>query len=147
VAAPFLAQERGIAVREVRHAGPFGRYAMGVAVRLSASGGDSAVVRGTVGTDGSARLVGWNGFEVEAPLAGTTVVVTNQDRPGVIGTIGTIFGENFLNVARVTLGQRPSDRRSVSLWNLDMPVAKHVVAALTKAPHVELVTVVTLPKG
>lgn len=147
VAAPYLAQERGIAVRETRHAGPFGRYAVGIAVKLVASGGDAAVVRGTVATDGSPRLVGWNGFEVEAPLAGTTLVVTNQDRPGVIGAIGTIFGESFLNVSRVTLGLRPADRKAVSLWTLDSPVPKHVVAAIQSAANVEQVTVVTLPRA
>ena len=46
---------------------------------------------------------------MEAELAGTLVVVRNNDVPGVIGRIGTILGEAGLNIANFALGRKPAE--------------------------------------
>ena len=53
----------------------------------------------------SPRLLSYDGIDIEAELAGTLVIIRNQDVPGVIGRIGTILGEAKLNIASFALGR------------------------------------------
>jgi D-3-phosphoglycerate dehydrogenase len=53
----------------------------------------------------SPRLLSYDGIDIEAELAGTLVVIRNQDVPGVIGRIGTVLGEAKLNIASFALGR------------------------------------------
>jgi D-3-phosphoglycerate dehydrogenase len=53
----------------------------------------------------SPRLLNYDGIDIEAELAGTLVVIRNQDVPGVIGRIGTVLGEAKLNIASFALGR------------------------------------------
>jgi D-3-phosphoglycerate dehydrogenase / 2-oxoglutarate reductase len=58
----------------------------------------------------SPRLLSYDGIDIEAELAGTLVIIRNQDVPGVIGRIGTILGEARLNIASFALGRSKPDR-------------------------------------
>ena len=51
------------------------------------------------------RLVLVDGIGVEAPLEGTMIVIRNEDRPGVIGEVGTILGRHGVNIANFALGR------------------------------------------
>ena len=62
---------------------------------------------GTIFEPASPRLVSVRGVEVEAPLAGTLLVLSNDDRPGVIGDVGTILGRHGVNIANFALGRGP----------------------------------------
>ena len=53
----------------------------------------------------SPRLLSYDGIDIEAELAGTLVIIRNQDVPGVIGRIGTVLGEQALNIASFALGR------------------------------------------
>jgi D-3-phosphoglycerate dehydrogenase len=138
VSARHVAADRGIAVRELStSATPRGKYAALVVVRAHAGGGKAHAVEGALGGDGSARLVKWDGFEIEAHLGGPTMVVTSVDTPGVIGFIGTTLGNARINVARVHLGV--SGARAVSVWNLDQPLPAAVLEEVRRSAHVESV--------
>ena len=56
----------------------------------------------------SPRLLSYDGIDIEAELAGTLVIIRNQDVPGVIGRIGTLLGEAKLNIASFALGRAKS---------------------------------------
>ncbi len=106
--AASAASERGIRLQEnKREYAPGGT---GASLRLIAhsASGDSAVT-GTVLHGSSPRLMRYDGIDVEAELAGTLVVVRNNDVPGVIGRIGTVLGEAKLNIASFALGRRNAD--------------------------------------
>jgi D-3-phosphoglycerate dehydrogenase len=60
----------------------------------------------------SPRLLSYDGIDIEAELAGTLVVIRNQDVPGVIGRIGTILGDARLNIANFALGRESSRGRA-----------------------------------
>jgi D-3-phosphoglycerate dehydrogenase len=140
VSARHVAADRGIAVRELSTSvpgAPRGKYAALVIVRVHAEGGKVHAVEGALGGDGSARLVKWGGFEIEARLGGPTMVVTSVDTPGVVGFIGTTLGNARINVARVHLGV--SGARAVSVWNLDQPLPAAVLEEVRRSPHVESV--------
>ena len=107
--AAAVAAERGIRLQENKR-----EYAPGGAgdtLRIIAhtAAGDSAVT-GTVLHGGSPRLMRYDGIDVEAELAGTLLVIRNNDVPGVIGRIGTVIGDAQLNIANFALGRkRPED--------------------------------------
>jgi len=103
----------------------------------------------------SPRLLSYDGIDIEAELAGTLVVIRNQDVPGVIGHIGTILGEAKLNIASFALGRTGSKGSRVpaghalAVVQLDVPeesqpalqqalVALRKVEAITSARTVEL---------
>src|SRR6202041_2120591 len=58
----------------------------------------------------SPRLLSYDGIDIEAELAGSLVIIRNQDVPGVIGRIGTILGEARLNIANFALGRSRGGR-------------------------------------
>jgi D-3-phosphoglycerate dehydrogenase len=67
--------------------------------------------------DRNPRLVLLNGVPVEAPLAGTLLLISNHDQPGVIGEVGTILGRQGVNIANFALGR--SDGGAVGVVNVD----------------------------
>ena len=67
-------------------------------------------VEGTVFEPNSPRLVSVRGVDVEAPLAGTMLIIANDDQPGVIGEVGTILGRHGVNIANFALGRGDTRR-------------------------------------
>jgi D-3-phosphoglycerate dehydrogenase len=141
VSAPHFAADRGISLRELATAKSGGKYASLIIVRVIGEGGAARVVEGTLGSDGTARLVKWGEFDVEAQLGGTTLIVTSLDKPGVIGFLGTTLGNASVNVSRVHLGLA-SEGRAISLWNLDQEIPEDVLEAIRRSPNVSKAVVV-----
>jgi (S)-sulfolactate dehydrogenase len=141
VSAPHIAADRGIALRELRTATSFGKYASVVALRVHFEGGAVRTAEGTLGADGSARLVKWGDFEVEAHLGGPMLVVTSIDKPGVIGYLGTALGNAEVNVAHVHLGVAEAGR-AISIWNLNQSLPGRVLAEVQRSPNVKTATLI-----
>ncbi len=106
VNARAVAAERGIEVIESRSERPR-NYTSLISVRLHSNAGERWV-EGAV-FDREPRLVLVDGIAIDAPLAGTMIVICNNDQPGVIGAIGTILGRHDVNIANFALG-RAGDR-------------------------------------
>lgn len=98
-----------------------------VSVKLATDAGERWV-EGTVFEPGSLRLVSVQGVEVEAPLGGTMLIVSNDDQPGVIGEVGTILGRHGVNIANFALGRR--DKGAVGVVNVDEDGERDVQRAL-----------------
>jgi D-3-phosphoglycerate dehydrogenase len=79
----------------------------------------------------SPRLLSYDGIDIEAELAGTLVIIRNQDVPGVIGRIGTILGEAKLNIASFALGRaKPVQPSSSSLSPFSRVPEGHALAVV-----------------
>jgi D-3-phosphoglycerate dehydrogenase len=117
VNARAVAVQRGIEIVETRSSRPRD-FTNLLSVKLHTSDGERWV-EGTVFEPGSPRLSAVDGVEVEAPLEGTLVVITNNDQPGVIGEVGTILGRHKLNIANFALGR--SSKGAVGLVKIDEP--------------------------
>jgi D-3-phosphoglycerate dehydrogenase len=135
VSAPHVAADRGISVREQRTATTRAKYASLVIVRVFTADGSVRVAEGTLGSDGSARLVKWGEYEIEAHLGGPTLVVTSVDRPGVIGFLGSTLGDAGVNIARVHLGIAGKGR-AISIWNLDAELPSASLEAVRKSANI-----------
>jgi D-3-phosphoglycerate dehydrogenase len=122
VNAPYLAKDRGLDVREVRH-NVEGDYHTLVRVAVQTDAGERAV-SGTLFGNGEARLVEIFGVKVEADLTGDMLYVVNTDAPGFIGRLGTKLGEAGVNIGTFHLGRRQAGGEAVLLLTLDSPVAE-----------------------
>jgi D-3-phosphoglycerate dehydrogenase len=128
VNAPFLAKERGLDVREVRHDRE-GDYHTLVAVEVGTSKGPRRVA-GTLFGNKAPRLVDMFGVEVEAELEGAMLYIVNTDTPGFIGKLGTALGQAGINIATFNLGRRAEGGEAVALVAVDGDVPSEIVRTL-----------------
>jgi len=134
VNAPFIARERGIKIRELKtpDAGDYATL-IGLEVR---SGKMKGYVAGTLYNRKDPRIVQVNEFAVEAIPEGHMLVLLNNDRPGVIGNIGTVLGRNNINIARMQFGREAPGGRAISVVSVDSPVPDNIMAEIKKLPNV-----------
>jgi D-3-phosphoglycerate dehydrogenase len=137
VNAPFLAKERGLDVREVRHDRE-GDYHTLLRVSVATKEGEKSVA-GTLFGDSNPRLVELFGIKVEADLAGPMLYVVNEDAPGFIGRIGTALGNAGVNIGTFHLGRRAAGGEAVLLLSVDTPVPEALVGELRALPGVKKV--------
>jgi D-3-phosphoglycerate dehydrogenase len=137
VNAPFLAKERGLDVREIRHDRETDYHTL---LRVSAmtSGGDRPVA-GTLFANSTPRLVEIFGIRVEAELEGEMIYIVNEDTPGFIGRLGTLLGEQGVNIGTFSLGRREAGGEAVALVSVDSHVGPDLVRQLQALPGVKTV--------
>ncbi|MEJ5255220.1 MAG: ACT domain-containing protein, partial [Acidimicrobiales bacterium] len=100
VNAPALAAERGIEVRESSTS-----TAHDYVNLISLRGGGHALAGTLVGLKGEPRIVMVDDHTVDVPPARHMLVVRNEDRPGMIGVVGTVLGRAGINIADMDVGQ------------------------------------------
>ena len=146
VNARAAARERGIDIIETRSSRAR-HFTSLVSVKLHTSAGERWA-EGTVFDPNSPRLVSIRGVAVEAPLAGTMLIIANDDQPGVIGEVGTILGRHGVNIASFALGR--SESGAVGVVNVDEEASaaaslETALEAIRKIPAVREAWVVRLP--
>src|SRR5512139_2956080 len=124
VNAPFLAKERGLDVREIRHDRE-GVYHTLIRVTVATSRGDRSVAGTLFGT--APRLVEIFGIGIEADLEGNMLYIVNQDAPGFIGRIGSLLGEEGINIGTFHLGRREAGGEAVLLLSVEQPIPPTVI--------------------
>jgi D-3-phosphoglycerate dehydrogenase / 2-oxoglutarate reductase len=137
VNAPFLAKERGMEVREVKTE-KAGDYHTLIRVSVKTDAGERSVA-GTLFSNSEPRLVELFGIKVEAELAGHMMYIVNEDAPGFIGRIGTLLGDNSINIGTFNLGRRAAGEEAILLLSVDSAVPGEVLAAARAVPGVKRV--------
>jgi D-3-phosphoglycerate dehydrogenase len=118
VNAPSIARERGIEVREERSRSARDYTNL---VRVEVRRGDDAFrVAGTlIGRDDRQWLVSALGFEIDLELAPLLVVFRYDDVPGVIGRVGTLFGDAGVNIANMTVSRTREGGKALMALTVD----------------------------
>jgi D-3-phosphoglycerate dehydrogenase len=142
VNAPFLAQARGIYVTEVKSGEPTDFAAL-LSVTVSTDQRD-VTVDGTVFGKGEPRIVSVDGYRVELIPRGDVLIVFDEDRPGLIGDIGTLLGQEGVNISCMTFGRRQAGGDAITALNVDGPVSPELLKKVCKVPHVLAVHLVHL---
>jgi D-3-phosphoglycerate dehydrogenase / 2-oxoglutarate reductase len=137
VNAPFLAKERGLDVREVRHDRE-GDYHTLVRVAVMTPAGRRSVA-GTLFGNAAPRLVDMFGIAIEAELQGEMIYFVNEDAPGFIGRLGTALGAAGVNIATFHLGRREAGGEAVALVSVDGHIDGELVGRLEALPGVKRV--------
>jgi D-3-phosphoglycerate dehydrogenase len=135
VNAPFLAKERGLDVREVRHDRE-GVYHTLIRVTVQTASGERSVA-GTLFGNSSPRLVELFGVNVEADLAGDMLYIVNEDAPGFIGRLGSTLGEAAINIGTFHLGRQQAGGVAVLLLSVDTPVQLSTLETIHNLPGVK----------
>jgi D-3-phosphoglycerate dehydrogenase len=123
-----VAAERHIDVVESRSERPR-NYTSLISVKLTGSQ-QERIVEGAVFERTGPRLVLVDGIAVEAPLAGTMIVLCNSDEPGVIGKVGTILGKHDVNIATFALGREGDRAVGVVIVDETQPIEDSVLQEL-----------------
>ncbi len=118
VNAPLIAAERGIEVREERSRSARD-YTNLVRVELRGGGDPVRVAGTTIGSDHRPWLVNVLGFEIELELAPLFVLCLYDDVPGVIGRVGTLFGEAGINIAGMTVSRSRRGGKALMALTVD----------------------------
>jgi len=130
--AAAVAEERGIRIHEEKQDSHRGGAVTVLAIKLHTAGGTSHATA-TVIHGEQPRLLEFDGIDIEAPLEGNLLVCRNLDVPGVIGRIGTILGEQGVNIANFALGRERAGIKPIkalAVVQVDAPVSDKVLEAL-----------------
>ncbi len=133
VNAPLVARERDIGVTEVKHDRP-GDYQtlMRVTVTTDRRTRD---VAGTLFGE-RPRVVEIKGIRVEAELGRHMLYLTNEDKPGFIGGLGTLLGDAGINIATFHLGRTAPGEDAIALIEIDQPLDERLLEQVRAIPHV-----------
>jgi D-3-phosphoglycerate dehydrogenase len=133
VNAPALAEERGITVAERRepHSGDFNEL---VRVAVVANGNRVEVAGTGFGPRQVPHLVGAHGQSFNMPFADHLAVFRYRDQPGMIGRVGTIFGEAGVNIGSAAVGAGEGGEEAVMAVTADAPVPDELVRRICALP-------------
>jgi len=137
VNAPLVAKERGIRISEVRRdqQGAYEGY-----IKLSVTTGPlTRSVAGTVFSNTRPRVIQIKGIDMDAEFAPHMLYITNEDKPGFIGRLGTLLGNAGVNIANFNLGRSAPGADAIALLQVDEPVADQVLAGIRALPLVKQV--------
>jgi D-3-phosphoglycerate dehydrogenase len=118
VNAPLLAEERGIEVVEQRRRSSRD-FTNLVRVAVAADGEELRVSGTTIGRDNRIWLVNALGYELEMELAPLLVFFRYDDVPGVIGRVGTLFGESGVNIANMAVSRTRRGGKALMALSID----------------------------
>lgn len=95
------------------------------------------------------RLVQLGDYRLEAYLDGVLLVFTHRDVPGIIGRVGTIFGQHQVNIAQMSVGRESESPGgdAIGVLNLDSSPPQEALAEVLAHPHILTVTVIKLPQA
>ena len=150
VNAAAIADARGLRVHESpKTTTPTGGAGSVLSISLRSSK-EEHIVKGAVLHGSAPRLLHVDGIDVEAPLERNLIYMRNRDVPGVIGRVGTILGEESINIADFSLGRRSLDkdsdqpREAIAVVHVDGSVPAEVLAKLRQVPAVQTAKAVRL---
>jgi D-3-phosphoglycerate dehydrogenase len=131
VNAPQVAAERGLTWRETKSpTSP--DYVNLVTVR----GGGHAVAGTIAGTRSEPRIVMVDEHNVDLPPARHLLIVRNDDRPGMIGAVGTALGAAGLNIVNMAIGQSPQGDTALMALSTAEEVPTELLAQLRDVPGI-----------
>lgn len=142
---PILARERGLKV-ETSHSSESADYTSLVVLRLAdGAGGGENVVSGTLfGPRMQPRLVEAMGFDFDVVPERYMLFIRNEDRPGMIGKLGSVLGEHNINIGNMAVGRGEPGSRAAMAVTVDEPVPDEVIKVLLETPGFNEARAVTL---
>jgi D-3-phosphoglycerate dehydrogenase len=132
VNAPVIAAERGVEVVEERRR-TSRDFTNLVRVTVRSDGHELRVAGTTIGRDDRRWLVSALGFELEMELSPLMAIFRYDDVPGVIGRIGTLFGEAGINIANMAVSRTNRGGKALMAVSLDTPAPPELVSSLREA--------------
>ena len=134
VSAPTLARERNIEVTEAT-CETLDNFQTLIKLTVTTEQ-QTRSIAGTLSHGDSPRLVEINGISMDAQLGPNMVYITNEDKPGLIGNLGSALGEAGINIATFNLGRANVGGDAIALIETDGPVSDQVADQVRGLPNV-----------
>jgi D-3-phosphoglycerate dehydrogenase len=134
VNASVIAKERGIEVKETKSTDE-GDYQSMIALRVKAKGTERYFA-GTLFSKKDPRIICIDNFKVEIVPEGELLFLYNNDKPGVIGDIGTLLGKNQINIARMHFGRESQGGMAISVVSIDTHASPRIIDQIKKLPNI-----------
>jgi D-3-phosphoglycerate dehydrogenase len=144
VNAPLIAKDRGIDVRETT-TDEAGEYHSMLVIKVRAGSKESAV-SGVLHGKNAPRIITIDSHVIEVVPRGYMLFLTNNDKPGVIGDVGTLLGKNRINIARMQFGRENEGGIAISVVSIDSPASKEILSDIKKLPNVLTVKQIHMPE-
>lgn len=142
VNAPFIAKDRGIKVTESKSANAHDFASL---LTVTCKGKDSAhTVQGTIFGKSHSRLVRVDDYYAEVVPEGQILLIRNEDKPGVVGNIGTLLAKNSINISRLQLGLKGKTKEALAFYSVEGKVSSSVVDEIKKCSGVLSVQLLSL---
>ena len=132
VNAPLIAAERGIEVSEQRFA-TAQHYTNLVRVIVDAGGEEVGVAGTTVGPEHRLFLAAALGFSIDIELGSHMAFLSYDDIPGVIGKVGTMFGEAGVNIANMAVSRTTVGGKALMVFSIDSAAPSDLVKRVEAA--------------
>lgn len=142
VNAPIIAKERGIEVKEIKSSDE-GDYQSLIGLRVKAKDKENYFA-GTLFSKKDPRIVVIDNFKVEIVPEGELLFMYNNDKPGVIGNIGTLLGKNNINIARMHFGRETPGGMAISVVSIDTPASAELLDEIKRLPNILSVKQISL---
>jgi len=142
VNAPLIAKERGIEIVEskIKEAKEFTNL---ISVKITSAQGDREVGGAVLGGI-TARLVSIDGFRVDLEPAGYLLILSNIDKPGMIGKVGNLLGQHQINIASMDVGRVKIGEKAVMVLSVDCAVPDKTLKELATLDGIFGATLVKL---
>ncbi len=128
VNAPHLAKEAGIEIVDARSS-MTGGFSSLIRLTVVGSDGERSVAGAMFGED-DYRIVSIDQHHVETVPEGHILVIRNEDKPGVIATLGQVLADAGINIAMMNLSRRKIQGKAISLINVDSEIPEEVLETL-----------------
>jgi len=130
VNAQYIAIERGIKIKETKIP-TSENYSSLIDAKIITDKMESNV-SGILFSHKFPRIVNINDLDIDISPEGCMLFVENIDKPGIIGQIGTILGENNINIGGMQVGRKESKGNAITIVNVDVCPEKEIIDRISK---------------
>ncbi len=141
--APVLAEQRGVEVEQITSA-KIREFSNLLEVTIHTDQ-TKRTATGTIFGNRFPRIIAIDGYRMEIKPEGHVVIIINDDRPGVVGSYGSVMGDNGLNIADMTFSRKIKSGLALVGMNLDQPPSEKVLDAVRGLEFVKNAWYVSLP--
>ena len=141
VNAPALAKARGVEVTETKQETP-GSFANLITVRLYTDKEEHIVAGTLFGRE--ARIVSIDNRRVDTMPEGNILLCPHDDRPGMVGMVGSILGDAGINISAMQVGKTEVGGTNVMVLEIDSPVPADVLEKIRKTSGITGAKLITL---
>ncbi|MFA6130129.1 MAG: phosphoglycerate dehydrogenase [Candidatus Omnitrophota bacterium] len=140
VNAVSLLKERGIKLRESKSAQE-GEFVNLIQLEIKTDK-EAKKVFGTLSSNKQPRIVKIDDYYLELYPIGEMVFIRNWDKPGLIGSLGTLMGKNGINIAAMTFGRDQQGGKAISVLNVDSQVSQDIQDKIRELENILTVKVI-----
>jgi D-3-phosphoglycerate dehydrogenase len=142
VNAPVIAKERGIKIKEtvIRDAEDYSGL---IIAKIKTSKGVIST-SGTLFSDKNARIININDLNVDIVPSNGKILIINDDKPGIVGKVGAVLGDNNVNIGGMSVGRKKDGDEALTIIEVDSVVSNGIIEKLSKIQGIRKVKYVIL---